>query len=100
MVKLAYNSNSLIKNTYYYIDEVKDNLSAANRILEDVSIPSSFKYKTYLRDTASEIEEYYKKIDKLLDWLKKSNRELSECINDLEDELDKIEVTAIKKRIS
>lgn len=100
MVKLIYNSNSLIKNTYYYIDEIKDDLISASRILKDVSIPTSFKYKCQLRNKANDLEEYYKIIDRLLEWLKKTNRELSECIDDFGREIDSIEVIAIKKRKS
>ena len=53
-----------------------------------------------LRNKANDLEEYYKIIDRLLEWLKKTNRELSECIDDFGREIDSIEVIAIKKRKS
>ena len=98
MVKLVYNGSYLNKYTYDRIRDVKTNLRNAYNILEYLDIPNDFKYKTYLKGCDNELKRYYDRLDKLYNWLQKTNNQLNDCIDDLENDINKIEVTVIKSR--
>lgn len=98
MTKLYFDKNKLNNQITPYIKNGITKLNNATCIINRISIPSDFHYKTKTIISINNINTMTKELTKLNDWINSSQIEITQLMEEINNNINEVTITDIEER--